>query len=309
MPTPIGAAAVLGSEIVLDRMPDPEISYPAGTDLRVRIEVPAGFPPSHERLAPVPADLAQWVAAQPTEVYLPDQRLAGDMIHLVFVGSRRQVESAFLAAGWTTPVPLTRRSFAHMYAAYNAMKADPTAPIAPLTYRGSTSTLDFQRTLNTVAKRHHIRIWPGSFAGTEVWLAAATHDTSITLDRKHMKATHRIDPLIDRERTTVVNDLASAGCVAGVGSVERPLAVRRAGAGKPSVTDGSAALLFLADCSPSPPTGLDLQEPRRTRTTIAMRRFFLEDRQYLMRDNVYYWLYRAGASLVKREFPTRAPAE
>ncbi len=95
--------------------------------------------------------LYHWVAAQPDEVYLPDKKLAGDMIHLVFVGSRDQVERAFLAAGWTTSEPLTRRSFARMYSAFLSMKADPRAPVAPLTYRGSTAALVFQQTLNTVA--------------------------------------------------------------------------------------------------------------------------------------------------------------
>jgi hypothetical protein len=299
--TPFGAAAVLASELLLYRLPDPEIQFPAGTDFLVRIQVPDDLAPAPEPLFPVPPELSQWVATQPEDVYLPDKRLAGDMIHLVFVGSREQVERAFLAAGWTTSQPLTRASFAHMYSAFLAMKADPDAPVAPLIYRDSTAALVFQKTLNTVAKRHHIRIWPASFSGTQLWLAAATHDTTITLDARRLSVTHRIDPAIDRERSTVVNDLSSAGCVAGIGLVPRPQAIREPGRGKPSVTDGDAALLFLNDCSGAKPAGPDLQEPQRRRLTLAMRRFFLEDRQYMARNNPYYWAYRATCSLRERK--------
>lgn len=307
-PTPIGAAAVVGSRLLFERLPDPEIDLPAGTDLLVRVDVPYDFTPAPEALAPVAPTLSEWVKAQPEDVYLPDKKLAGDIIHLVFIGSRAQVESAFLAAGWTVPDPLTRRSFTRMYASYLDLKADSTAPIAPLTYRGKTSTLSFQKTLNTVAKRHHIRIWPASFNGSQVWLAAATHDTAIALDAKRLSLTHHIDPVIDRERSTVVNDLVSAGCVAQIGSVERARAVRPPNGGKPSTTDGDAAVLFLQNCSAAPQENSNLQEPHRNRATLLLRHCFLEDRQYLTRDNAYYWVYRGAVALFRKLDPSRPSA-
>jgi hypothetical protein len=301
--TPLGAVAVIASELLLYRMPDPEIEFPAGTDLLVLVQVPDDFAPSPEQLVPLPPELSEWVAKQPEDVYRPDKRLAGDMIHLVFVGSREQVEGAFQAAGWSTVQPLTRHSLAQMYSAFLSMKADPTAPIAPLVYSGSTATFSFQKTLNTVAKRHHIRIWPASFPGPEarLWLAAATHDITITLDERHVSLTHRIDKFVDRERSTVVNDLTSAGCVAGIGLVPRPQAIRRPDSGMPSVTDGNVALLFLDDCSAPKPASSELQRPQRRHLTLVMRRFFLGDRQYLCRDNPYYWAYRATWSLWSRK--------
>jgi hypothetical protein len=302
VPTPLGATAVITSRLLFLHMPDPEIELHAGTDLLARVEVPDTFAPSPEPLVTVSPALADWVASQPEKVYLTNKQLAGDMIHLVFVGSREQVERAFLAAGWTASRPLTRRSFSHMYWAFLSMKADPNAPIAPLTYRGSTAALRFQKTLNTVSKRHHIRIWPVSFPGTQLWLAAATHDVSIALDSKRMSLTHHIDPFLDRERSTVVNDLSAAGCVAGIGLVERPQAMRLPYNGQPSVTDGNAVLLFLNDCLVPDLTSPELREPRHRRLTLATRRFFLEDRQYLTRGSAYYWTYRAACSLWTRRF-------
>jgi hypothetical protein len=188
-----------------------------------------------------------------------------------------------------------------MYSAFLSLKADPVAPMAPLTYRGTTAALVFQKTFNTVAKRHHVRIWPASFPGTQLWLGAATHDTAIVLDSKRMSLTHRIDPLVDRERSTVVNDLSSVGCVAGVGLVKRPHATRLPDSGMPSVTDGNSALLFLGDCSAPEAVSSELQKPQRRRVTLATRRFVLENRQYLTRGNAYYWSYRAACSLWTRK--------
>lgn len=309
VPSPIGAAAVVGSRLALVRMPDPEIQFPAGTDFLVRIQVPDGFTSPPQPSAPISPELSSWVASQPDDVYLPDKRLAGDVIHLVMVGSREQVQGAFLAAGWSTSNPLTRGSFTRMYSAWVSMKADPVAPIAPLTYRGNTASLAFQKTLDTVAKRHHIRIWPGSFPGSQIWLAAATHDTNIILDRRHMTLTHRIDPFIDRERSTVVNDLMSAGCVSSVGSVDRPQDVRLPGRGSLSVTDGRATVLFLRDCSVPRTQFATLQEPHRNRAALAMRAFFLEDREYLLRDNIFYWGYRGASSLLRRNSYDSIPDE
>jgi LssY C-terminus len=301
-PTPWGAAAVLASRLVLLRLPDPEIELPAGTDLLARVEVRDAFAPALEPCAPLRPELSEWVAGQPEDVCLPDKKLAGDLIHLVFVGSREQVELAFRAAGWTTSDALTRRSFARMYSAFLAMKADPSAPVAPLTYRGNTAAMVFQKTYNTVAKRHHIRIWPASFAGSQLWLAAATHDTAVALDAKRMSLTHRIDPLIDRERSTVVTDLLNAGCVSEMGLVQRPQAVRLPDGGKPSVTDGNATVLFLSECSaPAAPTP-EVPVLQHHRVTLAMRRLVLENRQYLVRGSAFYWIYRAGCTLWTRKF-------
>ena len=309
VPTPFGAVAVVASELLLYRLPDPEIELPAGTDLLVRVQVPEVFAPSLEPLVPLSPELSEWVASQPEKVYLPDRKLAGDTIHLAFVGSRHQVEGAFLAAGWTTCEPLTRRSFARMYSAFLSMKADPEAPVAPLTYRGSTADLVFQKTLNTVAKRHHVRIWPALFPGKQLWLGAATHDTAIALNSKRMSLTHRIDPFIDRERSAVVNDLSSAGCFAGIGLVKRPHAVRHPDSGMPSVTDGNTALLFLNDCPAPEPASSDLQKPQRRRVTLAARRLVLENRQYLTRGSAYYWTYRAASSLRTRKARSAGASE
>ncbi len=60
------------------------------------------------------------------------------------------------------------------------MSGYSTAPVSTLLYQDAEPTVVFQKSFNTIAKRHHIRIWrAGDFEGNEVWLGAATHDAGV----------------------------------------------------------------------------------------------------------------------------------
>ena len=74
---------------------------------------------------------------------------------------------------------------------------------------GKPPDLVFQKSLDTFAKRHHIRIWkePGTYQGRDVWIGAATHDIAISTEKAKTKWSHRIDPHIDREREWIETDL------------------------------------------------------------------------------------------------------
>ena len=79
-------------------------------------------------------------------------------------------------AHWWPAEPLTHRSVLRVYQAISAQRGYPTAPMSMLLLDGRLPDLTFQKTFNTVAKRHHIRIWqqPGQVGGRDVWIAAAT---------------------------------------------------------------------------------------------------------------------------------------
>ena len=67
----------------------------------------------------------------------------------------------------------------------------------------------FQKSLDTFAMRHHLRIWKlnQTYNGQDVWVGAATHDIDTTNSRAGSKWSHRIDPHVDRERDWVETDL------------------------------------------------------------------------------------------------------
>ena len=97
--------------------------------------------------------------------------------------------------------------------------------------------------------RHHLRVWkrPDTYRDRPVWVIAATHDTGIELSQEQRTFIHKIDPLIDRERSKVVNDLVYTGMVQGLALVERPQVPKKSmnATGDALETDAALAVLLL----------------------------------------------------------------
>ena len=128
------------------------------------------------------------------------------------------------------------------------------APASTLLLNGEEPVLVYQKQTDTIAKRHHVRIWKASatFDGHEVWIGAATHDIAIAVLR-HTQWIHEIDPRIDLKRSKIGNDLLLAGLPAGIvwWLVPRiPLNTTNATGGEVT-TDGKMLVLFL-DGKPEP---------------------------------------------------------
>src|SRR5207302_410263 len=97
--------------------PEPEIFLPAGTDLRLKlskaIPAPAPLPEPETDIAAYAADDFEWqefsrsIPTRTTTTNLAD----ADLINILFVGSRQQVETAFHNAGWTSSDSLTKHAF------------------------------------------------------------------------------------------------------------------------------------------------------------------------------------------------------
>ena len=211
---PIGAGALMALRCALVRFPEPEIHLPPGADMKLAVKLPpeelAGE--QVERPEEASEDLEKWIQSEPYEIDRPDGKAAGDIINMVFLGSRDQLTNAFQVAGWQLADPSTKRTLSHTYSSFNVMHEYPTAPVSRLLYRGAEPELVFEKMLNTVTKRHHIRVWhAGVVEGNDVWVGAATHDTGVAF---HMpfNFTHKIDSNIDDERTKVMTDLTFAGC-------------------------------------------------------------------------------------------------
>ncbi len=287
---PVGAVGLFAARSAILRWPEPEIRLPAGTEMRLELgSVPsaAADPPA---IAPreAPADLAD----EPFTLAKPGGRAADDLINAAFLGSRDELSAAFLAAGWVATDPLTRKSFGRAYKAFLTMGGYPAAPVSPMLYRGRLPDVVFQKSLNTIAKRHHIRVWrAGEREGRDLWLAAATHDAAMTFDIRAMTLTHVIDARIDQERTKVISDLLFAGCAEPAAFVDRAAAARE----RPIETDGRLAVIRLLHCETAA-TGysLDVEPLDRGLLSRAIRRTVLETRNYVVRGNVYYHAFKVA---------------
>src|SRR5271170_4115903 len=127
------------------------------------------------------------------------------------------------------------------------MRGYQEAPVSVLLLDGRAPDLVFEKINDTFNARHHVRIWqrPGVFAGKQVWVCSATHDTGISFSEENHTFIHKIDPQIDLERAKVVNDLLLTGMVRGLSLVERPDLPQDMfnATGDPLKSDGSMAVL------------------------------------------------------------------
>jgi hypothetical protein len=128
------------------------------------------------------------------------------------------------------------------------------APMSTLTIGGQPPDLMFQKSLDTFAKRHHVRIWklPKTYQGQQVWVGAATHDIATQNAKAGTKWTHRIDPHVDREREWVQTDLLFVGTGVAYVNVDRPTAPKKLSnaTGDQIVTDGKIAVVQMVKVRP-----------------------------------------------------------
>jgi LssY C-terminus len=169
------------------------------------------------------------------------------------VGSAGSVTRAFQAAGWTTSDGKATGSILRTYFSIILRNGYKKAPMATMVLDGSRSDIELQKSLNTFAKRHHLRIWrrPQEAYGESVWVAAATEDIGIKFSMQARNFTHVIDANVDAERTKVVDDLLYTGCVSQAGLIERnslPSDLEN-GTGTKLQTDGRVAVLRISECT------------------------------------------------------------
>lgn len=230
---------------------DPSIDFPAGVELKIKLTEPLDW---NEPAAPLaagpisPADqLAVTVNAQPFRTLAENPPSPSDMTNLMFLGTDEQVKTAFEKAGWFGADALSQTSKMETARAIIENRGYKEAPMSVLTLDGRPPDLALQKQTDTFAKRHHIRIWkrPDTFNGKPIWVAAATHDISITFSQASKSFTHGIDPNIDNERTKVTNDLLFTGMVKGTALVDRTNIPRDASnaTGDKLVTDGKMSVL------------------------------------------------------------------
>jgi hypothetical protein len=125
--------------------------------------------------------------------------------------------------------------------------------MATMVLDGNRSDIELEKSLNTFARRHHLRMWwrPQKTQKESVWAGAATEDTGIKFSAQARNFTHVIDGNVDGERTKVVDDLLYTGCVSEAGLIERnnlPPHLEN-GTGTRLKTDGRVAVLRISECT------------------------------------------------------------
>jgi len=263
---------VLAVKFLIARSPDSEIYLPTGTEFFLesvdRLELPAtGKTSTSVDLQPLSASdlgiaraLLERLPSQQTE---NGPKHPSDVLNILLLGTNEQLHRAFRAAGWSGA---QERSLLTIYRMYHCMvqrTAYSAAPMGKLKLNGLTADADYQKSLNTFSKRHHIRLWHQP--RTDACLIAATEDTAYRFHRGHL--THASDPLIDEERAKVLNDLAFTGCLESAALISRDWEVQSDRDSAVIQTDGKLAVLRLNNClhprSMPQPTSDSLGQPNR----------------------------------------------
>ena len=133
-----------------------------------------------------------------------------DFVNLLFLGSREELDRAFHAAGWSQAERKSPMSLYRMYYALTRRIGYRRAPMNTLTLNGAPTDFIYQKNLDTVQKRHHVRLWKDPHRAN-VWLGAAAEDIAFRFELTHW--THSTAPNIDNERAKVVNDFAFTECL------------------------------------------------------------------------------------------------
>ncbi len=285
--------------------PEPEIYLPAGTDIRLKLEKAMIAP------APVPqpvvdddayaADDFEWQEfshAIPTRSTTTTQASA-DLINLAIVGSREQVVTAFHDAGWVNSDTFTRHAFMRDFYAFLNDSGYPQEPMRPFLLNGNPADMKWQKSLNSYARRDHLRMWEWTdpTTGKTAWLSASTHDTGAALSLKYRQFVHHISPDIDEERSKVIRDLTAAGCVQSVHMIARPgvPTMTQSYNGDPVRTDGSLAVVELKNCQSVTPELAQISTQQNykpgNKAFRYARRQILTFRSDIWRANVIYGFY------------------
>jgi hypothetical protein len=239
-------------KLLTARTPDSEITLPAGTDLFVRFEAEANVPEAAlQDVTPPEISVEDLTRVRETLNRLPSQRCQfvsrrdSDLVNVALIGTDTEIRNAFSAAGWNGESRHSLVSFYKMFYFLMQRNGFGMAPMSTLTLNGAPATLTFQKSLDTVVRRHHIRLWrqPDS----DIWLGAATEDVAVTLRRARI--THVSSPKIDNERAKVANDLAFTGCVQGASVLPREDFTSDPRSTRMVATDGNVGVLRMGTCT------------------------------------------------------------
>ena len=143
--------------------PEPEIYLPAGTDLRLELEKPIAAPLPYAQPVIINTtetidDFDQQFWRSSPERSETTTLVDADIVNLAFVGSRQQVETAFHDAGWVSSDVFTRHSFMHEFYAFLNNSGYAQSPMRPFLLDGNQADMNWQKSLNSYARRDHLRM-------------------------------------------------------------------------------------------------------------------------------------------------------
>jgi opacity protein-like surface antigen len=267
---------------------EPEILYPAGTEVLIEFTAPLITSKTYPRMVPEfpgsdaeQAKLISMVRDLPFLTSTKGSHKPSDLTNLVFIGPPEGLRRAFHAAGWLRTDTLTANSTFMAIKTFGGNQIYNQAPMSTLLLDERPPVFTLTKTTNTVNSRHHLRVFDPlmKYEGETVLTSSSTQDIGVAFSPKQKTFIHVIDEYIDNERSKVVNDLEFTGCVEAMDLVPRPWVPQNAynSTGDKLRTDGAVAVMRISDCQhPRETPDTPAEPPRRlkriTRDTILTLR-------------------------------------
>jgi LssY C-terminus len=125
----------------------------------------------------------------------------GDMVNLLFIGQKEDLQAAFDSTGWVKPEHWKLSAAWHVFTQRTHYIRQPMSRFF-LFGRTQDYAYAMPDPIFVMSHRHHIRIWETGHQvdGNPVWAGAATYDVAIEVAKHGRLFNHRIDPNVDSER-------------------------------------------------------------------------------------------------------------
>lgn len=139
---------------------------------------------------------------------------------IVYVKDEESLVRSLKKAGWFKADPVSFRSLFRAARAALLNESYPRAPVTPSFWNAVPLDMAFEKetTMHSIRQRHHIRLWKTGYRlpdGSLQYVGTASFDKGINW----LHLTHRIDPAVDVERKTLVEDCLGAGILSGFSEV------------------------------------------------------------------------------------------
>ena len=198
------------------------------------------------------AGLAAGLEALPCCVMDEDGEDFGDPLNIVVIGSLRDIYYAFMRAGWDETETVYGGSSWRFVQSSLFGKENRYSPVSALYVYGRAQDVALQKARESLVQRNHLRLWltPMQYDGKLVFIGQISRDIGFRWTWKTVM-THKIDGNVDDTRDYLVEDLAYAQSLGGLGyahgvgpaSYDEP---RFNLAGDAYFTDGLRAVMFLS---------------------------------------------------------------
>ncbi|MEJ2603144.1 MAG: LssY C-terminal domain-containing protein, partial [Gammaproteobacteria bacterium] len=177
----------------------------------------------------------------------------GDPLNIAFVGEVTDLYYSLLRAGWDETETIYGASLLKTGISALFGKEYRYSPVSALYVFGRSQDAAFQRARTSINERNHLRIWltPMRYQDKPVWIGQISRDIGVRFTWKTI-TTHKIDPDVDETREFLIEDLAYAQGLSGIGYVggvgAAPFGQPRGNlTGDPYFTDGLRAVMWVSE--------------------------------------------------------------